>query len=898
MERHPACRPRRFFQSLLFLLLAVSAVAQTPTPEPNRQPRLELSRPARPWEFMDAVGMRAGLFGNEGGRFEAWVYPLKIMRNFHLVFHVEGRAVSAESLARTVEIRPESSTIIYAGDAFQVRETWFVPQHEMGAVILVQSDSHVPVNIEAVFERDMQLMWPAGLGGTYGDWDKALNAFVFGEEQKKYFAIVGSPDSAMTAQDYVTNYSESSQSSLRLGEAVKGNATKVVAIAGSVKSRAEAEATYRRLIDNHEQLRKETAEHYREYLARTVSLEIPDAELQKAYDWSRISTVQGMVENPFLGTGLIAGYRTSGDTARPGFAWFFGRDALWTALALDSAGDFTDVRTALDFLSKYQRQDGKVPHEISQSASLVPWFKNYPYPWASADATPLFIIAMNDYVRASGDTAFVREKWDNLWRAYEFLRSTYGPEGFAQNRGVGHGWVEGGPLLPVRTELYQSGLGVAALRALSNLARLNGKGDVAADLEAQYAKQRTELNQIFWVAGKGRFAFALNEQGNVVDIPSVLATVPMWFGVLDQDKAATMIDELAGPDHATDWGMRIISERNPVFDPSGYHFGSVWPLFTGWASVGEYAVHRANAGFANLRANSQLALAGAPGRVMEVLSGSYFEPLSTSSPHQIWSAAMVMSGMLRGLLGLSVDATTNTVRLAPHVPAEWDSMVVRNVRVGQTVLTLQYRRAGEAIELEVRQDGAGPVEIEFAPAISVRAQVLGADVNGMQLKADQERTGQDKHIVLRFKSREGVTRARVRVRNDFGLVVPASLPSLGAKSENLKLVAERWSERGDELVLDVAGLAGREYEIELVGGAQVASLEGGELKTRDDGKWSLRVRFSGPPNGRYVAGRVTLHFRSEKRPTRSRLKIVPSTGGAGATRESVFIPEVRNAGAP
>src|SRR5206468_4772352 len=66
----------------------------------------------------------------------------------------------------------------------------------------------------------------------------------------------------------------------------------------------------------------------------------------------------------------------------------------------------------------------------------------YPYPYVSADATPLFILAINDYAVQSGDLQFVKEKWDNLWRAYQFMRSTYDEQGFAKNLGVGHGWVE------------------------------------------------------------------------------------------------------------------------------------------------------------------------------------------------------------------------------------------------------------------------------------------------------------------------------------------------------------------------------------------------------------------------------------------------------------------------
>src|SRR5579872_2666082 len=102
---------------ILLVLLVSAGLAATP---PAARPP-ELSRPARPWEFLPAVGQRAALFGNEAGQLEAWVYPLKLFREFHLQFHVGGQVVPAEPLARSVIVRPESATILYASDTFQVR---------------------------------------------------------------------------------------------------------------------------------------------------------------------------------------------------------------------------------------------------------------------------------------------------------------------------------------------------------------------------------------------------------------------------------------------------------------------------------------------------------------------------------------------------------------------------------------------------------------------------------------------------------------------------------------------------------------------------------------------------------------------------------------------------------
>src|SRR5882724_1490294 len=714
---------------LLAILAVVSSITSSSAGWAQESSSLELSRPIRPWEFLSATGQRASLLGNEAGRFEAWVYPLKILRDFHLRFHVRDREIPAEALARTLTVHPESSSILYASDTFTVRETLFVPVHEAGAIILIDVDTAEPVEVEAVFHRDFQLEWPAALGGTYMSWNTDEHAFVMGEEQKKYVALVGSPTAEGERAEYQTSYAAATESSFRLGTTKKRHETKVVVIAaslgGSEKATADAEEEYRHLATSYAALLEESAAYYHNYLARTVNLVLPDEDLQRAYDWSRLSMIQGLVANPFLGTGLVAGYRTSGESQRPGFAWFFGRDSEWTDLGLDSVGDFSTTRTALDFLSQFQRDDGKVPHEIAQSASLVPWFKDYPYGFASADATPLFIIAMDDYVRRSGSVEFAKSKWTNLEKAYSFLRSTYDARDLPKNFGVGHGWIEGGPLLPVKTELYQSGVCAEALRALSDLARAVGKNDVSEDLARQFARQRSLVNDAFWSQDQNAFAFAIDNDDKLVPVTSVLSTVPMWFGLLDEAKAESAITQLAAPDNQTDWGMRIISKENPKYGPDGYHYGAVWPLFTGWAATGEYRYHRTFPAYADLRANALLALDGSLGHVTEVLSGDYYQPIVTSSPHQIWSAAMVVNPLLRGLLGLDVDAARHQVAFAPHVPAEWNSFSVSNLRMGKAELSLKYTRTADAITLESVRSGTGECTVDFTPAISLR-EIHGA----------------------------------------------------------------------------------------------------------------------------------------------------------------------------
>src|SRR5580700_845409 len=100
MQKTTAVNSRLIRLSLMRLCVLCACVATICVPSLQGQAQtkqsLELTRAIRTWEFLPVVGTRAGLFGNETGRLEAWVYPLKIFREFHLTFHVGDRALPAE----------------------------------------------------------------------------------------------------------------------------------------------------------------------------------------------------------------------------------------------------------------------------------------------------------------------------------------------------------------------------------------------------------------------------------------------------------------------------------------------------------------------------------------------------------------------------------------------------------------------------------------------------------------------------------------------------------------------------------------------------------------------------------------------------------------------------------
>ncbi|HEX8800528.1 MAG TPA: hypothetical protein VF772_18050, partial [Terriglobales bacterium] len=369
------------------------------------------------------------------------------------------------------------------------------------------------------------------------------------------------------------------------------------------------------------------------------------------------------------------------------------------------------------------------------------------------------------------------------------------------------------------------------------------------------------LEKVFWSPEKNYYVFAVDLEGNRIDRPSVLGAVPLWFGLTDQRKSDLFLNVIAAPDHQADWGPRIISNQDPLYSPTGYHFGSVWPLFTGWASVAGYRYHRPLYAYENLMANAQLAHDGSPGRTTEVLSGDFYTQLSTSTPHQIWSSAMVISPLLRGLMGLEVNALNSSVTFAPHVPAGWNEFAIRNVRVGPTRLDFVYHSVEENITLEVERRGTGSAQVIFSPALSLRTRAVSAEVDGKKVSSKIAANENDQHATISIPITSDKTTIRLRVSGNFGIAYPYAAPADGGVSSNIKIVSEQWNAAHDQLQIQIAGVGGKTYQLPVFNAPSGIGVQGGRFVKPSSGL-ALEVAFPRDPStpGTFSTQSITLQF--------------------------------------
>ncbi|HUD13231.1 MAG TPA: hypothetical protein VMQ56_06210 [Terracidiphilus sp.] len=807
-----------------------------------------------PLKPFTVAGERGVVLGQQDGTFEAWVLPVKLLSHLTIEADVEGYSVPIEvnQQAAEIEVRPDRTVITYAHIAFTVRQIIFSPDEASagtGPVVLFEFDCLHPTDFRLRFTPELRWMWPERSEGVPGaEWVKSPGgAGGYYVLHSDYPDLAGTVTIPGAQPGILAPYQERPQVhpvelKLHIDPARdRGRLFPLLMAVGMTPAAARTSAlgaTLAKLDDSIAASYQAHAERYRRLLASATTIETPDKALNEAFQWAVVSIEQlkahpiGPVSGQDFGsvsghdlsraengtngeealapadeTALVAGYYSSGDSARPGFGWFFGRDSLYTLYAVNGYGDFALSKAELEFLIHRQRADGKIMHEYSQTAAAIDW-QAFAYMYAAADSTPLFLLAVEDYVRASGDTGFLKANRDAIEKAWAFETD---PAHDTDHDGIydnsqGTGWVESWPGGMPHQEIYLALLDEQASGAMAEIEKLLGDSAKAASAQQRADRIAKTIESEYYDPEKSCYAFSHNPDGSQDRTSTVYPALAWWsdksvsgsIGLVHSDGC---LQQLAAHTLNTDWGLRDVANDENIYNGMSYHQGSVWPLFTGWAALAEYRGGQPLAGYQMLMENANLTWAQDLGADTELLSGDFYVPFGRSTSHQLWSSAMVITPTLRGLFGISIDAQTKTITVNPHLPASWDHA---------EVLSLQLPR-GKGDLYFTKKDGTLDVFLNYSDGNEwhLTSDEPGASFGALE---SSRLSGKLKKIVqggLRIplpaievdESEDGFAKNAID-----SVSIPIKLPLPGARTSRLRFLNSDYSDH--KLVLTAEGPAG------------------------------------------------------------------------------------------
>ncbi len=389
-----------------------------------------------------------------------------------------------------------------------------------------------------------------------------------------------------------------------------------------------------------------------------------------------------------------------------GLPWFmtvFGRDSLITSY---QALPFTPelAATTLRVLAARQAtavddfrdaEPGKILHEI-RFGELTHFDERPHSPYfGTADATPLFLVLLDEYERWSGDAALVRELEPSARAALEWIDRWGDADGDGyveydrRNKETGlenqcwkdswdsirfaDGSIAKGPIATCEIQGYV----YDAKARTARLARDVWSDEELADrLEREAEELKRRFNEDFWLPERRYYALALDGEKRPVDSITSNAGHLLWSGIVDEDKAKAVAEQLVGDKLFSGWGVRTMAEGEGGYNPIRYHNGTVWPHDNSLIAHGlqRYGcrAEAATIALATLEAATFFRY-----RLPEVFAGyrrgrtSFPVEYPTASSPQAWATGTPLL-LLRVLLGLEPDG--ERLSSDPHLPEKITSI--------------------------------------------------------------------------------------------------------------------------------------------------------------------------------------------------------------------------------
>ncbi len=440
---------------------------------------------------------------------------------------------------------------------------------------------------------------------------------------------------------------------------------------------------------------------------------------------------------PLRGTDHMAFIPAAG---LPWFVAMFGRDSLIASLqTIIVYPEF--AAGALEVLGRYQateRDDyrdaepGKILHElrIGELAhfNLIP---HTPY-YGTADATPLYLVALHAAWRATGDRALIERHLANAEACLTWIDSygdrdgdgfqeyqTRSPAGYEnmawKDSGDAVMYPDGtlvrGPkaLCEMQGYVYDAWLRMAEIYdELGNEAGAKALRDKAAGLFKKF-------NEDFWDEKTGFYAYALDgEKKKVLSVASNAGHC-LWSGIVAPERAGTAVKRLMRQDMWSGWGIRTLSADHPSFNPYNYQTGSVWPHDNALIALGmrRYGFAAETAAVARdiSRAASHFLLNQLP----ELYAGLQRDATSFPVQYiganvpQAWAAGTPFM-LLQAMLGLEQDAPRGKLYVDPALPNWLPDVTLTDLRLGKECFDIHFWRDGKDSLFKVLKGNSDAVE--------------------------------------------------------------------------------------------------------------------------------------------------------------------------------------------
>lgn len=453
-----------------------------------------------------------------------------------------------------------------------------------------------------------------------------------------------------------------------------------------------------------------------ENLLQASYVETGNHEFNIALMWAKLSLdalIMNQSQSGIPVKGIFAGL--------PWFNNYWGRDSF---ISLPGAtfvtGNFLDARDILLSFARFQNKVtsssnyGRIPNIVTPNSIA----------YNTADGTPWFIKQMYDYVKYSGDTALIRELFPVIARSIEGTIKFHTDSLGFLTHGDAETWMDAvgpaGPWSPRGNRAcevqalwyYQLVIGAFVADYLTEYHLAGRWQSMAERVEKNFNKYFVshENNLVYdHLTADGTPSRELRP--NQLFCLDILNSEDLRERIVKSVTANLVYAHGVGTLSASDSNFHPFHHYEPSYvQDAAYHNGIVWTWLNGQAT---YALTRNDEqelafSMTNDMVN-QILHRGCVGALSELLDAmprpGEHDPRLSGAFSQAWSLAEFVRTFYQDYLGLSVDATSHSIRINPKLPEELGN-VAFDFRMGDSHIAASYTVHGDSVRVVLKPSTA------------------------------------------------------------------------------------------------------------------------------------------------------------------------------------------------
>lgn len=597
-------------------------------------------------------------------------------------------------------------------------------------------------------------------GPDQATFDPSTTIFSAKDEGNPWFAVWGSSSEfALSPAEPACSYESKGENGVKSGFSttltLDAGQTLVfpVFIAGSTTSELKALETLAALRAGYVEDWFTKKARY-EDIASQSKIEIPDAELQQAFEWVKYNTDWLVREVPGIGKGFGAGL--------PDYPWWFGVDSEYTIQGLIATGQTELVYETIkliEMLSDIENGNGRIVHEVSTNG--------YVFNPGNINETPQWVSTIWEVYRWTGDLEFLQRYFPSVEKGLDWLLTENDLDGNLLADGYGMMEIHGLESEMIDVAAYSQ----KAFADAAKMAEILGKTELSESYQQTADALAEKINTDFWVPEFGSYADfigtaeealelidgaiiradTLNKPWAVAELEATKAKLstlpkeqkqgfvlyhnwvvntPMETGIADAEKAKTALE--TGRKYTNPFGVFVTgidrdeqaASEDGTFEGSKVfsYTGAVMTLPTGVQAIAENKYGNPDQALDYLKRMTRSFGFALPGSIYEV-SPDY------GMFTQAWNLYSFAVPIVTQFFGIQPDAGNRVIYIRPQMPSAWENAKIEKVKIGDNEITVTYEKDGDELAIEVSQtEKKWGISIEIPEAYG-KVLLRGKEVN-------------------------------------------------------------------------------------------------------------------------------------------------------------------------